>query len=153
MVNITKWLSPVTGSVWQTRNKCLCTPGMTSSVVGRRRGCQGKKGVFAPGPAVRVWSRGNWVYSPSPKNHPGMGQCLRNLAAPFPQESSVPVARILIPLPHQCLLSRSRTRKPSWPLGHLWEEWVHEPGPHLELASCAGLARFYMFVSQPSAQL
>ena len=54
---------------------------------------------------------------------------------------------------HQCLLSKSRTRKPSWPLGHLWEEWVHKPGPHLELASCAGLARFYMFVSQPIAQL
>lgn len=73
---------------------------MTSSVVGKRRGHQGKKGVLAPGPAVGVWSRGNWVYSPSPKNGPGMGQCLRNLAAPFPQESSVPVARILIPLPH-----------------------------------------------------
>ena len=102
MVKSTTRLSPVTGSVRQARDKCLCTRGMTSTLVGRKER--------------------------APREERG-------------------------PLPHQCLLSRSRTRKPSWPLGHLWEEWVHEPGPHLELASCAGLARFCMFVSQPSAQL
>lgn len=95
---------------------------MTSTLGGQEeRGAKGRKRGACAWPCCR-----------------GPEQRKLEIWQPHAQESTVPVARILIRLPHQGLFSGSRTKKPSWPLGHPWEEWVHEPGPHLELASCMG---------------